>query len=344
MSGVSRALVLVASLAAGSWVGLGRPPVCDGATAWASRFARAARANDEPTSARLPPDRPAPAVDPAQIPDPRPFPRLNPEETTRRAWLLAEGPAHEEGDGRRLVTLTFDDGPFPETTPDILDLLAKHRVRAAFFWIGQYLDGEGDRAVTTRAVARRVVAAGHFVGNHTYDHARLTGMPRAEALAEIDRAQASIERLTGARPTLFRPPYGELEPRLGKSLAARGLDLVLWSIEAGDMTHGDPMSMFQSLRDQIEYAGGGVVLLHDIRTTTIPVLASLLDWLDAHRWDPSRPDQVGYEVVDLAAYMQATSRAPQPFTDRPALEHARGVAWNREHPRARAEAARAMTD
>ena len=56
--------------------------------------------------------------------------------------MLAEGPAHAPDDGRRVVTFTFDDGPFPETTPAILEILAKHRVRATFFWIGRYLDGD----------------------------------------------------------------------------------------------------------------------------------------------------------------------------------------------------------
>jgi len=229
------------------------------------------------------------------------------------------------------VTFTFDDGPFPETTPTILEILAKHHVRAAFFWIGRYLDGDGDREVTSRAVARQVVAAGHFIGNHTHDHEKLTGLTRPEALAQIDDGAGSIERVPGARPTLFRPPYGALDPWMSDVLRKRGTELVLWSIEAGDMTHGDAAAMSDSLRSQIEYAGGGIVLLHDIRMTTIPVLASLLDWLDAHRWDPVHPERVGYEVVDLARYLQETARSPQPFADRPELEKARAMAQHREH-------------
>jgi hypothetical protein len=112
------------------------------------------------------------------------------------------------------------------------------------------------------------------------------------------------------------------------------MDLVLWSVEAADMTHGDAVAMTDSLRDQIEYAGGGIVLLHDIRLTTIPVLASLLDWLDAHRYDPEKPEKVGYEVVDLARYMQETGRSPQPYPDRPALERARAIETRKEQLRA----------
>jgi peptidoglycan/xylan/chitin deacetylase (PgdA/CDA1 family) len=329
---LARTLIVVASVAAGSWVGLGKPSA-QAAEAWGIRASNQLL-HPRPVVERgapLPPDRSPTSIDPMQLPDPTLFPRLNPDETTHRAWLLAEGPAHESDDGRRVVTFTFDDGPFPETTPTILEILAKHHVRAAFFWIGRYLDGDGDREVTSRAVARQVVAAGHFIGNHTHDHEKLTGLTRPEALAQIDDGAASIERVTGARPTLFRPPYGALDPWMSDVLRKRGTELVLWSIEAGDMTHGDAAAMSDSLRSQIEYAGGGIVLLHDIRMTTIPVLASLLDWLDAHRWDPVHPERVGYEVVDLARYLQETARSPQPFADRPELEKARAMAQHREH-------------
>ncbi len=327
---------LLASLAAGSWLGLGRPTAPearelavearDRAREGIPTWFHALAAHPVPAvGAPLPPDPAAPVIDSAQLPDPAPFPHLNPDESIRRAWLLAEGPAHAPDDGRRFVTFTFDDGPFPETTPTILEILARHRVRATFFWIGRYLDGEDDRAVTTRAVARQVAAAGHFVGNHTKDHEQLASLTHRQALEQIDSCSSSIERVIGVRPTLFRPPYGALDPWASEALRSRGMDLVLWSIEAADMTHGDTVAMTDSLRAQIEYAGGGIVLLHDIRLTTIPVLSGLLDWLDSHRYDPRHPERVGYEVVDLARYLQETSRSPQPYPDRPALEHARAV-------------------
>jgi peptidoglycan/xylan/chitin deacetylase (PgdA/CDA1 family) len=341
MRSAGRVLILALSLVAGSWVGLGRPSA-ETARAWGDT-ARDRLLNHAPAAEpapTLPTETPV-AVDPTQLPDPTPFPRLNPDETTHRAWLLAEGPSHAESDGRRLVTFTFDDGPFPETTPDILALLAKHHVRAAFFWIGRYLDGDGDREVTDRAVARQVVAAGHFIGNHTHDHEKLTALTRREALEQIDEGAASIRRITGSTPTLFRPPYGALDPWMSEALRKRGMELVLWSIEAQDMTHADPVAMADSLRAQIEYAGGGVVLLHDIRLTTIPVLAKLLDWLDAHKWDPTHPERLGYSVVDLAEYMQQTARSPQPYPDRPSLERARA---HQHGDRERARLVRASDD
>src|SRR5262249_49390946 len=166
-------LALVASLAAGSWVGLGRPSL---AATWEVTRAMATAATERANTwreesarqgvAAPPPVDAAPSVDPSLLPDPTPWPRLNPDVSTRRAWLLAEGPYHPPGDGRRLVTFTFDDGPFPETTPTFLKILARHNVRAAFFMLGTYLDGDSERAEKTRQVARDVARAGHLIGNH----------------------------------------------------------------------------------------------------------------------------------------------------------------------------------
>ena len=338
----ARVLMATAPLALGSWVGLGEPsgaetvriadrygvPLPD-----ALRGALSDRTASAIAGAPHPADPPVPVIDPSNLPDPTPFPRMNPAVSLRRAWLLAEGPSHKPTDGRRIVTFTFDDGPFPEVTPTILEILSRHHVRATFFWIGRYLDGNDDRAVTTRAVARKVAAAGHVIGNHTHDHESLTWLSHAQAIAQIDDGASSIERVIGRRPMLFRPPYGTLDGFAAEQLKVRGNELVLWSIEADDNRRHDPAAMAESLRAQIEYAGGGIVLLHDIRLTTPPALQSLLDWLAAHRWDPKKPDRVGYDVVDLATYMQETARAPQPFGDRQDLEHARGKYWRREHPR-----------
>ena len=326
-------LALFVSLAAGSWVGLGKPDV-----AQARGLARDAAARVGMHNIPLPPglappvEPPTPGVDPSLLPDPTPWPRLNPAVSTRRAWLLAEGPHHPAGDGRRLVTFTFDDGPFPETTPVFLKVLARHEVKAAFFWIGHYLDGEAERAVKTREVARQVVAAGHLVGNHTYDHMRLTILPRSDVLEQIDRSALSIENAIGKRPTLFRPPFGQLDSWTSERLQERGAELVLWSVEASDMKSDDGQAIFDSLREQLEYAGGGVVLLHDVRWASADALDKLLLWLAHHRWDPARPEVTGYVVTDLVQYLRATAQSPQPYDDRGALEQARSATWRKAHP------------
>jgi peptidoglycan/xylan/chitin deacetylase (PgdA/CDA1 family) len=313
MRGLVQALVAIASIAAGSWVGL-HPQ---------------ASARPEPVLAPTAPPAPAPPPDPrgltppdtAEASGPTPWPRLNPEASIAKAWRLAEGPHRAPGDRRRLVTLTFDDGPFPETTPRVLELLAKYDVRATFFVIGLYLDGHDARARASREVLKRVADAGHLIGNHTHDHALLTAISHTQVLEQIDRGAASIERAIGRRPSLFRPPFGELDDFGQEAACARQLDLVLWNVESQDMERSDTTAMFKDLVRQIAHNEGGVVLLHDIRFSSVSILKRLLAYLDARRYDPQHPEREGYAIVDLPAYLRAVEASPPQPNARAAPPH-----------------------
>ncbi|MDF2697543.1 MAG: polysaccharide deacetylase [Labilithrix sp.] len=252
----------------------------------------------------------APHTETALAPGPVPWPRLNPEANITKAWRLAEGPHRQPGDRRRLVTLTFDDGPFPETTPKVLELLAQYDVHATFFVIGRYLDGSGERAQASRAVLRQIVDAGHLVGNHTHDHSLLTGVSHTQVLEQIDRGAASIERAIGKKPILFRPPFGELDDFGQEAVRARQLDVLLWNVEAKDMERDDSQAMFRELVRQLAYNEGGVVLLHDIRWSSVKILKKLLAYLDARRYDPERPTREGYQIVDLPTYLREVEASP----------------------------------
>jgi peptidoglycan/xylan/chitin deacetylase (PgdA/CDA1 family) len=267
-----------------------------------------------------PPPEPVPLDAPANA-GPVPWPRLNPEANLAKAWRLAEGPHREPGDKRRLVTLTFDDGPFPETTPKVLELLAKYQVHATFFVIGRYLDGNGERARASREVLKQIVEGGHLIGNHTHDHALLTAISHTQVLEQIDRGAASIERVIGKRPLVFRPPFGELDDFGQEAVRARQLDVLLWNVEAQDMERSDTQTMFRELTKQLAYNEGGVVLLHDIRWTSVNILKRLLAYLDARRYDPERPEREGYEIVDLPTYFRAVEASPPQPGARPRGQH-----------------------
>ncbi len=301
MRGLFRGLVAVMSIAAGSWVGLHPPPGAAPSAEPAEAEAPRAEIDVHPL---------APHAETALAPGPVPWPRLNPEASITKAWRLAEGPHRQPGDRRRLVTLTFDDGPFPETTPRVLELLAKYDVRATFFVIGRYLDGSDERAEASRAVLQKIADAGHLVGNHTHDHALLTTISQTQVLDQIDRGAASIERVIGKKPILFRPPFGQLDEFGQEAARARQLDVLLWSIEVQDMARDDSQDMFRDLVRQLRYNEGGVVLLHDIRWTSVKILKKLLAWIDARRYDPARPEREGYEIVDLPTYLRAVEASP----------------------------------
>jgi peptidoglycan/xylan/chitin deacetylase (PgdA/CDA1 family) len=318
-------LALSASALLGTWLSLGAPRTLPAFPSLPS-FSKA-----KSTVASSVPD-PLPVPSP-ELPDKHPWPRLNPEADLGKAWLLAEGPHHERKDARRVVTLTFDDGPYPETTPKVLELLRKYDVRATFFVVGRYLLGESERAKRSREVLKEVAEAGHLIGNHTQGHALLTQLTPEQIGAEIDLAARGIEMVTGKRPLLFRPPYGQLDSAGMAAARARGLDLVLWSVEAHDMERSDTRQMLISMKTQLDFSRGGIVLLHDVRHSSVKLLEQLLVALRAAPFDPSRPDRVGYEIVDLPTYFRETEAKPQPYETREALQRDRMELWEKKHPK-----------
>jgi peptidoglycan/xylan/chitin deacetylase (PgdA/CDA1 family) len=323
-------MVPVVALGVGTWLGLGRPDARTAFAQGARAIESVAGAAHEAAPSVVPPlEREPSTVDASSLPDPPPpWPRLNPEDSGERAWLLAEGPARSR-DARRLVTFTFDDGPFPETTPTVLHILELRRIRATFFLIGKYLDGDDRRAAETRQWAKRIADAGHFIGNHTFDHRLLTGLPHAAALAEIDDSATAIERATGHRPVLFRPPFGEVDGWLEGALRERRQELLLWSVDVEDMKRENPDEIAQLLEQQLSYKQGGIVLLHDMHWPSVKAFNRLLRWLDQDKWSAAHPEKPGWAVVDLPEYLRATAAAPQPYANREELERARHAAAER---------------
>ncbi len=168
---------------------------------------------------------------------------------------LVRGP--EEGNR---VCLTFDDGPASPYTEQILDLLRERNVRATFFVCGKNVERSPD-------IARRMVAEGHALGNHTYSHLFMYFRGRSRIAKEIDQTQKVIESATGCRPRIFRPPYGARWFGLLPVLRERGMHLVQWSDTGYDWmvgTKGIVRATLKHLRP------GAVILLHDGRETRPP--------------------------------------------------------------------------
>jgi peptidoglycan-N-acetylglucosamine deacetylase len=151
------------------------------------------------------------------------------------------------------VVLTFDDGPAPPFTDRVLDILAEHRISATFFLCGKNVESHPE-------IARRILREGHTIGNHTYSHPFLFACSRRFIALEIDRAQKAIERVTGVRPTLFRPPYGVRWFGLMPVLRQRGLKMVMWSVMGFDWKCRAPAIIRATTR---RLHPGAVILLHD---------------------------------------------------------------------------------
>jgi peptidoglycan/xylan/chitin deacetylase (PgdA/CDA1 family) len=151
--------------------------------------------------------------------------------------------------------LTFDDGPHAQGTPAVLEILARAGVRASFFLVGEQLR-------RNPTLGAEIVAAGHEIGLHCDRHRNLLRLAPWQVRADFDRAQASIEDLTGRSPALYRPPYGVLNAAALRLARARGWRTLLWSHWGRDWeARATPASIAARVTDG---AGeGSVLLLHD---------------------------------------------------------------------------------
>jgi peptidoglycan/xylan/chitin deacetylase (PgdA/CDA1 family) len=156
----------------------------------------------------------------------------------------------------RNVALTFDDGPSPRWTPQLLDVLREHGVTATFFLIGSNVDAHPE-------LARRILAEGHVIGDHTYTHPELDQLSRADQAAEIDRGAQAIENATGVRPCFFRGPYGIHRSASVTELAwERGMTIADWSHDTRDWE--TPSSDSAAFQDAIVQRATDWVTAHPI--------------------------------------------------------------------------------
>jgi peptidoglycan/xylan/chitin deacetylase (PgdA/CDA1 family) len=179
------------------------------------------------------------------------------------------GPATE----RARFALSFDDGPHPDQTPALLEILGRHRARATFFLLGR-------EVVRYPGLVAQIAAAGHEIGNHSFSHAKLPLLPTAAMAAEIDRASAAIGAACGAEPRLFRPPFGLRDPRLLRATAERGLALLLWSVMPWDWLAPPAPWIAAWLERRVR--PGAIVTLHDGGGDRSATLAALEQQLP--RW------------------------------------------------------------
>jgi len=156
--------------------------------------------------------------------------------------------------GSKQIALTYDDGPNDPHTLRLLDVLAKHDVRATFFLIGRYVQRRPD-------LVRDLLEAGHVVGNHTFTHPHLVVSAAVETQNQLEECQRAVQEVTGEAPRLFRPPFGGRRPvtlRIARSL---GLEPILWNVTSWDWETPPAEKIVRTCVRQMR--GGDVVLMHD---------------------------------------------------------------------------------
>jgi peptidoglycan-N-acetylglucosamine deacetylase len=205
----------------------------------------------------------------------------------------------EASAARREISITIDDGPDPDVTPQVLDLLDTHGARATFFCIARHAEAHP-------ALCREIVARGHSVQNHTHRHSHTFAFSGPRAFArEIDAAQDALSQITGERPVFFRAPAGLRNMFLAPVLHERGLQLVSWTRRGYDAVRSNPAGVLARLTRGM--AAGDILLLHDGNVERAPggkavsleVLPELLQ----------RMAQMGLRTVTLPQAMRVEGSA-----------------------------------
>lgn len=156
--------------------------------------------------------------------------------------------------GSKQIALTYDDGPNDSHTLKLLEVLAKHNVRATFFMIGRYVQQRPD-------IAQTVAQAGHVIGNHTFTHPLLIFKSEAQTRTELSDCHKALEDAIGKHSNLFRPPFGGRRPATLRIARELGLKTVMWNVTGYDWNAPPAATIEKKVTGKIR--GGDVILLHD---------------------------------------------------------------------------------
>lgn len=196
--------------------------------------------------------------------------------------FFLQGPADQ-----KRIALTFDDGPDPRFSNDVMDVLKQYNVPATFFVLGS-------KAVANPEIVKRMQSEGHIIGNHTYAHPNLVEEADLETLErEVNRTEDALNEIIGYRTKLFRPPYGFLYNELVEKLGDMNYYVIAWSVDSLDWQEDPPDVITSKVVDNI--LPGSIILMHDgaestgDRTNTILALQQIIPQLQ----------EQGYEFVTV---------------------------------------------
>lgn len=198
---------------------------------------------------------------------------------------------------KKIVALTFDDGPYSPYTEQLLDVLKEYQVPATFFVVGQNVEKNPE-------LVGRIVAEGHQLGNHTYHHVDLLKSDRKSIEEEVDRTNQVIKAATGIVPHVMRPPHGFRDPVVMEIMAARGLKVVEWSIMSRDWTNPGVEVIVERTLGKVK--NGSIILLHDgdgvaakaSRAQTVEATRRIIQTLSAQGYKFVTVDEILAKVED----------------------------------------------
>lgn len=178
---------------------------------------------------------------------------------------------------KKKVALTFDDGPHPVYTPEMLDLLKEKNVKATFFLLGEQVEQYPD-------IVKRMSEEGHLIGNHSYKHEQLSKLSSVQACSQVNRTNELIYSITGKYPEYLRPPFGDWKDDLDCEV---NMVEVLWDVDTLDWSSQNKDKVVNKVMKNVEE--GDIILMHDSYESTVEATAEIID----------RLQKDGYEFVTI---------------------------------------------
>ena len=170
------------------------------------------------------------------------------------------------------IALTFDDGPHPRYTPQILDILDEFGIKATFFVIGI-------NAANYSETVAEVIKRGHEIGNHTYTHPHVSSVDSHKLKAEIEKCESTIFGITDYKTKLFRPPEGMIDTDVRNVVYSLDYKLILWNIDTRDWAHTSPENIAENIIKNI--SPGDIILMHDYISYNSPTPEALRIFIPA---------------------------------------------------------------
>ena len=184
------------------------------------------------------------------------------------------------GDEEKKIALTFDDGPHPRYTEELLDGLAERNVKATFFLLGENIEGRED-------IVKRIAQEGHLIGNHTFYHVDITRLSQEEACEEILRTSDRITEITGQEVEYIRPPFGNWAKDLEGEVT---MIPIFWSLDTLDWSTKNADRIVQKVVTSVEE--NDIILMHDSYESTVQAALRIVDLLTAEGYEFVTADQL----------------------------------------------------
>lgn len=195
------------------------------------------------------------------------------ESSSKNELTSVSSTEKEKPSNEKRVALTFDDGPNPKTTPEVLKTLDEYQVKATFFLLGTNVKSNPD-------IVKEIKKANHEIASHTNAHSDLTTLTPEQVKADIDKSDQAIKEITGEKPAYIRPPYGAVNKKVAEIIKR---PLIQWSVDSNDWSLKNKEKIAE--RVKLTVYPGSIILLHDIQEQSTKALPDILRFLKAENYE-----------------------------------------------------------